>query len=138
MLIFQFLVIFLQVRIFQLLRIKIFITMWKRSLFSKYLDKIKIANTTNIKFLFTACKASSYLIKLITFTCTNLSPKKACEETKENKEVVSNWSHLNLCRHNFDFHLSKTVATVDLFVVVFFAAAVVVPVVVAVGKDMQV
>ena len=70
--------------------------MWKRSLFSKYLDKIKIANTSNIKFLFTACKASSYLIKLITFTCTNLSPKKACEETKENKEVVSNWSHLNL------------------------------------------
>ena len=112
--------------------------MWKRSLFSKYLDKIKIANTSNIKFLFTACKASSYLIKLITFTCTNLSPKKACEETKENKEVVSNWSHLNLCRHNFDFHLSKTVETVDLFVVVFFAAAVVVPVVVAVGKDMQV
>ena len=139
MLIFQFLVIFLQVRIFQLLRIRIFITMWKRSLFSKYLDKIKIANTSNIKFLFTACKASSYLIKLITFTCTNLSPKKACEETKENKEVVSNWSHLNLCRHNFDFHLYNTVVSVDLFVavaVVVAAAAVVVPVV-AVGKNVQ-
>ena len=50
--------------------------------------------------------------------------------------MLSNWSHLNLCRHNFDFHISNTVVAVDLFVVVV-AAAVVVPVVVAVGRDMQ-
>ena len=83
-----------------------------------------------------ACKTSLYLIKLITFTCTDLSPKKAYEATNEKEDVVSNWSHLNLRRHNFDFHLSNTVVAVDLFVVVV-AAAVVVPVVVAVGKDMQ-
>ena len=83
-----------------------------------------------------ACKTSSYLIKLITFTsCTYLSPKKVCEGTKEKKDVVSNWSHLNLHRHNFDFHLSNNVAAVDLFVVVVVAAAVVLHVVVPVGKD---
>ena len=49
--------------------------------------------------------------------------------------MVSNWSHLNLRRHNFDFHLSNTVVAVDLFVVVVAAAAVVVHVVVAVGKN---
>ena len=32
--------------------------------------------------------------------------------------MVSNWSHLNLRRHNFDFHLSNFVLAVDLFVVV--------------------
>ena len=63
-------------------------------------------------------------------------PKKSVEVTKEKKDVVSNWSHLNLGRHNFDFHLSNTVVAVDLFVVVAAAAAVVVPVV-AVGKDIQ-
>ena len=83
-----------------------------------------------------ACKTSLYLIKLITFTCFDLSPKKACEATKEKKDLVLNWSHLNLYRHNFDFHLSNTVVAVDLFVVVV-AAAVVVPVVVALGKDIQ-
>ena len=50
--------------------------------------------------------------------------------------MVSNWSHLNLRRHNFDFHLSNTVVAVDLFVVAA-VAAVVVPVVVAVVKDIQ-
>ena len=50
--------------------------------------------------------------------------------------MVSNWSHLNLRRHNFDFYLSNTVVAVELFVVVA-VAAVVVPVVLAVGKDMQ-
>ena len=50
--------------------------------------------------------------------------------------MISNWSHLNLRRHNFDFHLCNTLIAVDLFVVVA-AAAVVVPVVVAVGKDIQ-
>ena len=84
-----------------------------------------------------ACKTSLYLIKLITFTCFDLSPKKACEATKEKKDLVLNWSHLNLYRHNFDFHLSNTVVAVDLFVVVVAAAAVVVPVVVALGKDIQ-
>ena len=52
--------------------------------------------------------------------------------------MISNWSHLNLRRHNFDFHLCNTVVAVDLFVVVAAAAtAVVVPVVVAVGKNVQ-
>ena len=83
-----------------------------------------------------ACKTSLFLLNKITFTSTNLSPKKAHEAIKEKKDVVSNWSHLNLCRHNFDFHISNTVVAVDLFVVVV-AAAVVVPVVVAVGRDMQ-
>ena len=62
-----------------------------------------------------------------------LIAKKACEATKEQKDVVSNWSHLNLRHHNFGFHLSNTV---DLFNVVT-ACALVVPVVVAVGKDIQ-
>ena len=88
-----------------------------------------------------ACKTSLFLlIKLITFTCTDLSPKKAHEATKEKKDVISNWSHLNLRRHNFDFLLCNTVVAVDLFVVVAVvvaAAAVVVPVVVAVGKNVQ-
>ena len=45
----------------------------------------------------------------------------------------------NLRRHNFDFYLSNTVVAADLFVVVdvAVAAAVVVPVVVAVVKDIQ-
>ena len=77
-----------------------------------------------------------YLIKLISFTCTDLSPKKAQEATKEKKDVISIWSHLNLRRHNFDFHLSNTVVAVDLFVVAA-VAAVVVPVVVAIAKDIQ-
>ena len=52
--------------------------------------------------------------------------------------MVSNWSQLNLRRHNFDFHLRNTVVVVDLFVVdAAAAAAVVVSVVVAVGKDIQ-
>ena len=53
--------------------------------------------------------------------------------------MISSWSHLNLCRHNFDFHLCNTVATVNLFIVVAVvaAAAVVVPVIVAVGKNVQ-
>ena len=64
--------------------------------------------------------------------------KKAYEATKEKKYVISNWSNLNLRRHDFDFHLCNTLVAVDLFVVaavVVIAAAVVVPVVVAVGKN---
>ena len=49
--------------------------------------------------------------------------------------MISNWSNLNLRRHNFDFHLCNTLVAVDLFVVA--AAAIVVPVVVAVGKNVQ-
>ena len=93
----------------------------------KYLDKIKIAK-----------QVCSYLRKLITFTCTDLSPLKACEATKDKKDVVSNWSHLNLRRHIVDFHLSNTVMSVDLFVIVVVAAAaVVVSVAIAVGKNVQ-
>ena len=56
--------------------------------------------------------------------------------------MISNWSHLNLRRYNFDFHLCNTVVAVDLFVVVAAvvaaaAAAAVVHVVVAVGKNVQ-
>ena len=55
--------------------------------------------------------------------------------------MISNWSHLNLRRHNFDFHLCNTVVAVDLFVVAAVVVAattvVVVPVVVAVGKNVQ-
>ena len=57
---------------------------------------------------------------------------------RSKKDVVSNWSHLNLRRHIVDFHLSNTVMSVDLFVIVVAAAgAVVVPVAVAVGKNVQ-
>ena len=67
--------------------------------------------------------------------------KKAYEVTKEKKNEIWNWPHLNLCRHSFDFHLCNTVVAVDLFVVVAVvvvaAAAVVVHVVVAVGKNVQ-
>ena len=55
--------------------------------------------------------------------------------------MISNWSHVNLRRLNFDFHLCNSVVAVDLFVVVAVvvaaAAVVVVPVVVAVGKNVQ-
>ena len=56
--------------------------------------------------------------------------------------MISNWSGLNLCRHNFDFNLCNTIMPVDLFVavavvVVAAAAAVFVNVVVAVGKNVQ-
>ena len=52
--------------------------------------------------------------------------------------MISNWSHPNLRRHNFGFHLCNTVVAVNLFVVaavVTAAAAVVVPVAVAVSKN---
>ena len=53
--------------------------------------------------------------------------------------MISNWPHLNLCRHNFYYHLYNTVVAVDLFVVVavVVAAAAVVAHVVAVGKNVQ-
>ena len=43
-------------------------------------------------------KTSLFLLNKITFTCNDLFPKKACEATKEMKDLVLNWSHLNLCR----------------------------------------
>ena len=52
--------------------------------------------------------------------------------------MISNWFHLNLRRQNFGFHLCNTVVAVDLFVAVatvVTAAAVVVPVVVAVDEN---
>ena len=66
-------------------------------------------------------------------------PKKAYEVTKEKKDVVSNWYYLILHHHNFDFHLCNAVVAGDLFAVVAIlvaaASVVVVPVVVAVGKN---
>ena len=64
------------------------------------------------------------------------------EAAKEKKDVISNWSHLSLRRHNFDFHLCNTVVAIDLFVVVAVivvaaAAAIVVPVASAAGKNLQ-
>ena len=50
--------------------------------------------------------------------------------------MVLNWSHLNLRRHNFDFSSSNTVVAVDLFVAVV-TVAVVVPVIVALVKDIK-
>ena len=69
-------------------------------------------------------------------------PKKAYEATNETKDEFSNWSHINIHRHNFDFHLRNTVVAVNFFVVdavvaVVAVAPVVVPVVVAVVKDIQ-
>ena len=49
--------------------------------------------------------------------------------------MLSNMPHLNVRRQNFDFRLSNTVVAVDIFVIA--AAAVVVHVVVAVGKDIH-
>ena len=34
------------------------------------------------------------------------------------------WSHLNLLRHNFDFHLCNTVAAIAFFVVTLVAVVV--------------
>ena len=52
--------------------------------------------------------------------------------------MVLNWSHLNLRCHSFDFHLSNAVVAVNLFVIVVAAAAAVVfPVFVSLGKDIQ-
>ena len=76
-------------------------------------------------------------MKLITFICTDLSPEKVYETTKEKKDVVWNWSHLNHRGHNFGFYLCNTVVAVDLFVAVVAAAAVVVHVIVAVGRNVQ-
>ena len=85
-----------------------------------------------------ACKTSLFLLNKINYFYLHLLLNKAYEATKEKKDVISNWSHLNLCRYNFDFHLCNTVVAVDLFVVVAAAAtAVVIPVVAAVGKNVQ-
>ena len=78
----------------------------KRSLFCKDLYKTKIANTSNIKFSLMTCKASLFLLNKTNYFYLHwFIAKKAYEETKEKKDVISNWSHLNLRSHNFDFHL---------------------------------
>ena len=64
MLIFQLLLIFTHVLIFQLIRIGISITMRTEcGLFCKDLEKTKIANTSNINFSLMACKISLFLKK---------------------------------------------------------------------------
>ena len=88
-----------------------------------------------------AYKTSLFLLNKINYFYLHwFIAKKAYEATKEKKDVISNWPHLNLCRHNFDFHSCNAVVAVDLFVVVavvVVAAAVVVHVVVAVVKSVQ-
>ena len=89
-----------------------------------------------------ACKTSLFLLNKINYFYLHwFIAEKTYEATKEKKDVISNWSHLSLPHHNFDFHLCNTVVAIDLFVVVVVvvaaAAAVVVPAVVAVGKNVQ-
>ena len=89
-----------------------------------------------------ACKTSLSLLNKINFVYLHWFIAESAWSNKGKKDVVSNWSHLNLRRHNFYFYLSNTVVAADLFVVVdvvvvAVAAAVVAPVVVAVVKDIQ-
>ena len=89
-----------------------------------------------------ACKTSLFLLNKINYFYLHwFIAEETYEATKEKKDVISNWSHLSLPRHNFDFHLCNTVVAIDLFVVVAVVAAaaatVVVHVVVAVGKNVQ-
>ena len=49
-----------------------------------------------MKYSLMACRTSFFLLNKIIFTYADLLSKKACEATKEKKDVVSNWSHLNL------------------------------------------
>ena len=46
--------------------------------------------------------------------------------------MISNWSHLNLRRHSFDFNLCNTAVAVQLFVIVVavvVVAALIIPVI---------
>ena len=84
-----------------------------------------------------ACKTSLFLLNKINYFYLHwFIAQKSVWSNKGKERCVSNWTHLNRRRHNFNFHLSNTVAAVDLFAIIA-AAAVGVPVVVAVGKDMQ-
>ena len=105
-------------------------------MFCKDLDKAKTANTSNIKFSLMACKTSFFLLNKINYFYFHWFIAEKSVWNNEEKDVISNWSYLNLRRHNFDFNLCNAVVAVDLLVVVA-AAAVVVPVVVAVGKNVQ-
>ena len=58
------------------------------------------------------------------------------KQQRKRTDLISNWSHPYLRRHNFDFHLCDTVVAVDLFVVAVVAAAATV-VVSVVGKHVQ-
>ena len=105
-------------------------------MFCKYLDKIKIANTSNTKFSLMACKTSLFLLNKINYFYLHWFIVEKSVWSNEGKgrcglELASS----KFRRHNFDFHSSNTVVAVDLFVLIA-AAAVVVPVVV-VGKDIQ-
>ena len=147
MLIFQLLLIFSHVRIFQPIRIGISITMrtarWKDLYFAKIKIKIKSANTSNITFLLMARKTSLFWLNEINYFYLHwFISRKGVWSNKGKESCGFEWSHLNLGRHNFDFHLCNTFVAVNLFVVaavvVVAAAAVVVPVIVAVGKNVQV
>ena len=89
-----------------------------------------------------AYKTSLFLLNKINYFYLHwFIAEKVYEATKVKKDVVLNWSHLNIRRHKFGFHLCNTVAAVDLFVVVAVVVpattVVVVPVAVAVGKNVQ-
>ena len=85
-----------------------------------------------------ACKTSLFLLNKINYFYLHwFIAEKSVWSNKEKERCGFELVYLNhLCRHNFDFYISNTVAAVDLFVAVVAAAAVVVPVVAA-GKDME-
>ena len=84
-----------------------------------------------------ACKTSLFLLNKISYFYLHwYIAEKSVWSNKGKERCGFELVHLNLCRHNFDFHISNTVVAVDLFVLVA-AAAIVFPVVVAVGKDMR-
>ena len=84
-----------------------------------------------------ACKTSLFLLNKINYFYLHwFIAEKSVWSNKEKERCGFELVYLNLCRHNFDFYISNTVAAVDLFVAVVAAAAVVVPAVAA-GKDME-
>ena len=87
-----------------------------------------------------ARKTSLFLLNKVNYFYLHwfIAEKKLVKQQRKRKDVFLNWSHPNLRCPNFDFHIIHTVGAVDLYIVVIVtAAAVVVPVVVAVGKDME-
>ena len=60
-----------------------------------------------------AGKTSLFLLNKINYFYLHwFIAKKAYETTKEKKDVISNWSHLNLRHYNFDSHLCDTAVAV--------------------------
>ena len=90
-----------------------------------------------------ACKTSLLLLNKINYFYWHwFIAEKSVWSNKGKERCDFNWVHLNLRRHNFDFHLCNTVVAIDLFVVVAVivvaaAAAIVVPVASAAGKNLQ-